>query len=55
MVAPQKQKIKGQISERLSTRYQEFRKMVKGKEALIRILFLTTRLLYRELVVEFVR
>lgn len=33
----------------LSDRYQELRKTVKGKDTLIRILFKTTRLLYREL------
>lgn len=50
MVAPKRQKIKGAIGDKLSARYQELKKTVKGKDALIRILFLTTRLLYRELV-----
>jgi hypothetical protein len=53
MIAPQRGKIKGKIGKQLCDRYQELRKTVKGKDALIRILFLTTRLLYREFVKEF--
>jgi hypothetical protein len=53
MIAPKKQKIGGEIGKRLSDRHLELRKTVKGKDALIRILFMTTRMLYREFVKEF--
>jgi len=53
-VAPADYRIEGQIGIELSDRYQELRKTVKGKDALIRILFKATRMLYRELVKELV-
>ena len=49
MVAPQNQRIKSDIGKQLSDRYQELRVNVKGKDALIRILFKVTRMLYYEL------
>ena len=51
-VAPKKQRIKGKIGDEICDRYQQLRETVKGKDALIRILFKTTRLLYRELLSE---
>jgi hypothetical protein len=51
-VAPKKQRIKGKIGDEISARYQELRKSVKGKDALIRILFKTTRMLYRQLLIS---
>ncbi len=53
VVAPGRQKIPDDIGLKLSSRYQELRKTVKEENALIRILFLTTRLLYRELIKQF--
>ncbi len=55
MVAPNSNRISSQVGKQLSDRYQELRKTVKGKDALIRILFKATRLLYCELVKELVR
>jgi hypothetical protein len=52
MIAPGGYRIKSHIGKDLSDRYQELRKTVKGKDALIRILFKATRLLYRELIKE---
>ena len=53
MVAPSKNRINSDVGRVLSDRYQELRLTVKGKDAIIRILFLATRLLYRELLTEF--
>ena len=55
MVAPSNNRIDSTIGNSLSDRYQELRQTVKGKDALIRILFKATRLLYYELVKELVR
>ncbi len=55
MVAPSCDRISSDFGKQLSDRYQELRKTVKGKDALIRILFKATRLLYCELVKELVR
>ncbi|WP_319422055.1 IS110 family transposase [Pleurocapsa sp. FMAR1] len=55
MVAPSSNRISSDVGRQLSDRYQELRKTVKGKDALIRILFKATRLLYCELVKELVR
>lgn len=52
MVAPKNYRIKGNIGQSLSDRYQELRQTVKGKDALIRILFKATRMLFYELVRE---
>ena len=54
MVAPSKYgyKVSGNIGRELSDRYQELRKTVKGKDALMRILFKTTRMLFYELLNE---
>ena len=54
MVALKDQRIDGEIGKQLSDHYQELRKTIKGKDALIRILFKATRMLYRELVKEIV-
>ncbi|MDJ0593357.1 MAG: hypothetical protein QNJ72_25785 [Pleurocapsa sp. MO_226.B13] len=54
-IAPTDFRIKSEIGRQLSDRYQELRQTVKGKDALIRILFKATRLLYYELVKELVR
>ena len=54
-VAPSDYRIKSDIGKQLSDRYHELRQTVKGKDALIRILFKVTRLLYYELVKELVR
>lgn len=51
-VAPKNCPIKSDIGKDLSDRYQELRKNVRGKDALVRILFKATRLLYYELVKE---
>ena len=48
-VAPKQQRIKSDVGKQLSDRYRELRTTVKGKDALIRILFKATRMLYREL------
>ena len=55
LVAPSNYRIKSDVGKQLSDRYQELRQTVKGKDALIRILFKATRLLYSELVKELVR
>ena len=55
MVAPRAKRIDSSVGKQLSDRYQKLRKTVKGKDALIRILFKATRLLYCELVKELVR
>ena len=55
MVAPSSNRINSSVGRQLSDRYQELRKTVKGKDALIRILFKSTRILYSELVKELVR
>lgn len=54
-VAPRDYRIKSDVGKDLSDRYQELRQTVKGKNALVRILFKTTRLLYSQLVRELVR
>lgn len=54
-VAPSDYRIKSEIGKNLSDRYQELRQTVKGKDALIRILFKATRYLYYELSKELVR
>lgn len=41
-----------EITQELSDRYQQLRKSVKGKDALIRVLFKLTRMLFYELVNE---
>jgi hypothetical protein len=48
-------RVKTKIGIDLSSRYDELRQTVKGKDALIRILFKATRLLYREPVKELTR
>ena len=55
LVAPKDRRIPSEVGKQLSDRYQELRKTVKGKDALIRILFKATRLLYCELVKDLVR
>ena len=55
MVAPSSDLINSDVDKKLSDRYQELRQTVKGKDALVRILFKATRLLYRELAKELVR
>ena len=55
MVAPNSDRINSDVGKKLSDRYQELRQTVKGKDALVRILFKATRLLYCELVKELVR
>ena len=52
MVAPKNYRIKTEIGKQLSDRYQELRVNVKGKDALIRILFKATRMLFYELLNE---
>jgi hypothetical protein len=52
MVAPKNYRIKGDIGQSLSDRYHELRQTVKGKDALIRILFKATRMLFYELLRE---
>lgn len=54
-IAPSHKKVTSDINKNLRDRYQELRQTVKGKDALIRILFKSTRLLYSELVKELVR
>ncbi len=54
-VAPSNVKIPSDIGKQLSDRYSELRKTVKGQDALIRILFKSTRFLYYELLKELVR
>lgn len=55
MVAPKSDRISSVVGKQLSERYDELRQTVKGKDALVRILFKSTRLLYCELVKELVR
>ncbi len=55
MVAPKSNRIPSNVGRQLSDRYQELRQTIKGKDALIRILFKSTRMLYSELVKELVR
>ncbi len=52
MVAPSNQRIKTDIGKQLCDRYQQSRVNVKGKDALIRILFKATRMLFYELLNE---
>ena len=54
MVAPSKYgyRIKSDIGKQLSDRYRELRVTVKGKDAIIRILFKATRMLFYELLRE---
>lgn len=52
MVAPSKNRIQSDIGKQLCDRYQELRITVKGKDALIRILFKATRMLFYELLNE---
>ena len=49
MIAPRNQKIKSEIGRQLWERYDELRQTVKGKDAIIRILFKATRMLFYEL------
>lgn len=49
MVAPTNHRIKTNIGQDLSKRYDELRQTVKGKDALIGILFKVTRMLFYEL------
>lgn len=53
MVAPKRDLIKSEVGDKLRDRYQELRKSVKGKDALMRILFKATRMLFYELLNEF--
>ncbi|MEM6613260.1 MAG: transposase [Cyanobacteria bacterium P01_C01_bin.72] len=53
-IAPASYRIKSDVGTELSDRYQELRVNVKGKDALIRILFKATRMLYRELCRELI-
>jgi hypothetical protein len=55
MVAPSGYRIDSEIGRKLCDRYQELRQTVKGKDALIRILFKATRMLFYELLNELVR
>jgi hypothetical protein len=55
MVAPSNYRIKSDIGIQLCDRYIELRTTVKGKDALIRILFKATRMLFYELLNELVR
>jgi hypothetical protein len=55
MIAPSNYRIKSDIGVQLSDRYIELRTTVKGKDALIRILFKATRMLFYELLNELVR
>jgi uncharacterized protein YxeA len=41
------------LTKQLNNRYQELRKTVKGKDAIVRIVFRLTRMLFYELVKEF--
>ncbi len=52
MIAPTRQRIKGEIGQQLSNRYRDLRVNVKGKDSLIRILFKSTRMLFYELINE---
>lgn len=52
MVAPKNYRINTEIRRSLSDRYDELRQTVKGKDALIRILFKATRMLFYELLNE---
>lgn len=52
MVAPKNYRIESDIGKQLSDRYDELRETVKGKDALIRILFKATRMLFYELLNE---
>jgi hypothetical protein len=54
-VAPQGYRNDTSVGKQLSDRYQELRVNVKGKDALIRVLFKATRLLYFELQSKLVR
>ena len=54
MVAPTKDNINSEIGTQLRDRYQELRVNVKGKDALVRILFKATRLLFYELANELI-
>jgi hypothetical protein len=53
MVAPNSYRISSSIGKQLSDRYRELKVTVKGKDALIRILFKATRMLFYELLSEF--
>jgi hypothetical protein len=55
MVAPSNYRIKSDLGKQLCDRYIELRTTVKGKDALIRILFKATRMLFYELLNELVR
>lgn len=54
-IAPTNKPTKSEVNQQLSDRYQQLRVNVKGKDALVRILFKATRMLYSELVKELVR
>lgn len=55
MIAPNNCRIESDLGKKLCDRYQELRQTVKGKDALIRILFKATRMLFYELLSELVR
>lgn len=55
MIAPNNCPIPSEIGKKLCDRYIELRITVKGKDALIRILFKATRMLFYELLSELVR
>ena len=50
-IAPARNNQKKNVRE-LSDRYKELRQTIKGKDALARILFKTTRMLYRKFIKE---
>ena len=52
MIAPKQNKINTEIGNQLRDRYTELRINVQGKDALIRILFKATRMLFYELLNE---
>ena len=51
-IAPAKARIDSPIGHSLKTKYQQYRVNVRGKDAIIRIMFVATRWLYRELLTE---
>ena len=52
MVAPKQNRIDSDIGKQLTGKYDELRQTIKGKDALIRILFKATRILFYELLNE---
>ncbi len=51
-IAPAKSRIDSEVGKKLKHRYGELRENVRGKDAIVRILFYATRLLYRQLLTE---